>query len=107
MITLHPIFGMKCSLSFVCGVSLAFVRKSLAEKNNNVPERIRAAGFTELQSHKPQRDDLTTNRQGLSIIMSNWHTNAKENLPPLFYSKPANLLTTTLTMSTRSRFTNT
>ena len=34
-----------------------------AEKKSVVPERIRAAGFTE--SISPQRDDLTTNRQGL------------------------------------------
>ena len=34
-----------------------------AEKKSVVPERIRAAGFTEQIS--PQRDDLTTNRQGL------------------------------------------
>ena len=33
---------------------------------NDVPGRIRASGFTGLV--EPQRDDLTTNRQGLIIV---------------------------------------
>jgi hypothetical protein len=42
------------------------------KKNHNVPERIRAAGFTELQRDDswPQRDDLTTNRQGLTDLFA-------------------------------------
>ena len=36
-------------------------------KKETVPERIRAAGFTDLQ-YRPQRDDLTTNRRGLVIM---------------------------------------
>ena len=46
----------------------AYKRDKNCQKKHTVPERIRAAGFTELR-WKPQRDDLTTNRQGLRVIM--------------------------------------
>ena len=66
-------------------------RECVQVKKHYVPERIRAAGFTDLRLYKPQRDDLTTNRQGLYICPSLRCINAEETrqLPPAYLSPPA------------------
>ena len=48
-------------------------------KKSVVPERIRAAGFTEQIS--PQRDDLTTNRQGLDNCSTSNLPEIQRNFP--------------------------
>jgi hypothetical protein len=44
--TLHPTFSIECSL---CGVSCVIAQIASRAGKNYVPERIRAAGFTDLR----------------------------------------------------------
>ena len=61
---------IRCVLFLAWSVHVAVKLGRKKGRKNHVPERIRAAGFTELRLRKPQRDDLTTNRQGLGNVFS-------------------------------------